>query len=222
MNRQTLAGLIAGLLFGAGLGLAGMTDPAVVIGFLDLAGAWNPALAFVMAGAVVVTFIGYRLVLQRGQPVFAPRFQLPGPGVVDLPLAAVASVLDAAVRGFDIVIVDAPRCAADTVREALRRATATFLVVPCEFRAVAAAQRVLLSIGPSGAPVRLVTRGPSPSGLDPHWVATSLGLELVADLRHDGRVAAAVERGESLPERGSLTKVADAVLDTAVTGYGAP
>jgi secretion/DNA translocation related CpaE-like protein len=144
-----------------------------------------------------------------------------GPAV-DLPLAAVASVLDAAVRGFDIVIVDAPRCAADTVREALRRATATFLVVPCEFRAVAAAQRVLLSIGPSGAPVRLVTRGPSPSGLDPHWVATSLGLELVADLRHDGRVAAAVERGEPLPDRGSLTKVADAVLDTAVTGYGAP
>jgi hypothetical protein len=92
MNRQTLAGLIAGLLFGAGLGLAGMTDPAVVIGFLDLAGTWNPALAFVMGGAVVVTFIGYRLVLQRGQPVFAPRFQLPGPGAIDLPLAAGAAL----------------------------------------------------------------------------------------------------------------------------------
>ena len=92
MNRQILAGLFAGLLFGAGLGLAGMTDPAVVIGFLDLAGAWNPALAFVMGGAVVVTFIGYRLVLRRGQPLFASRFQLPGPGAIDLPLAVGATL----------------------------------------------------------------------------------------------------------------------------------
>ena len=92
MNRQMLAGLAAGLLFGAGLGLAGMTDPAVVIGFLDLAGAWNPALAFVMGGAVVVTFLGYRLVLRRGQPLFAPRFQLPAPGAIDLPLAAGAAL----------------------------------------------------------------------------------------------------------------------------------
>ena len=92
MNRQMLAGLVAGLLFGAGLGLAGMTNPAVVIGFLDLAGAWNPALAFVMAAAVMVTFIGYRIVLRRAQPLFAARFQLPGPGVIDVPLAAGAAL----------------------------------------------------------------------------------------------------------------------------------
>ena len=50
--RDVLAGLVAGTLFGAGLGLSGMTDPAVVLGFLDVAGDWNPALAFVMAGAL--------------------------------------------------------------------------------------------------------------------------------------------------------------------------
>jgi uncharacterized membrane protein YedE/YeeE len=59
--RDILAGLAAGTLFSAGLGLSGMADPAVVLGFLDVTGKWNPALAFVMAGALAVTFIGYRL-----------------------------------------------------------------------------------------------------------------------------------------------------------------
>jgi len=58
--RSALA-LLAGLLFGLGLILGGMTQPAVVLGFLDVAGAWNPQLLFVMAGAVATTAIGYRL-----------------------------------------------------------------------------------------------------------------------------------------------------------------
>jgi len=62
-----LGSTVSGLIFGAGLALAGMTDPAVVLGFLDVAGAWNPALAFVMGGAVIVTFAGYRLVRRRGR-----------------------------------------------------------------------------------------------------------------------------------------------------------
>jgi uncharacterized membrane protein YedE/YeeE len=68
----------AGLLFGVGLSLGGMTQPAVVLGFLDIFGAWDPRLLFVMGGAVLTTAVGYRLVLRRPQPWLAERFQLPG------------------------------------------------------------------------------------------------------------------------------------------------
>jgi uncharacterized membrane protein YedE/YeeE len=70
-----------GLLFGLGLVVAGMSDPAKVLNFLDLAAIatdrWDASLAFVMAGAIAVTFIGFKLVLRRGQPVFGERFHLP-------------------------------------------------------------------------------------------------------------------------------------------------
>lgn len=87
-----LAALAAGLLFGIGLALAGMTDPSVVLGFLDLFGRWNPALLFVMGGAVTVTFIGYRLVFARGAPLLAPRFMVPALTHIDAPLAAGAAL----------------------------------------------------------------------------------------------------------------------------------
>lgn len=74
---KTLMGYIAGLLFGLGLALAGMTDPARVLGFLDLFGAWDPTLMFVLGGAVVTTFIGYRVVFRREQPMLGETFQLP-------------------------------------------------------------------------------------------------------------------------------------------------
>ena len=74
---KALAGYLAGLLFGLGLAVSGMTDPARVIGFLDVAGAWDPTLIFVLGGAVVTTFIGYRLVWRRQAPVLDVRFQLP-------------------------------------------------------------------------------------------------------------------------------------------------
>lgn len=70
-----------GLVFGLGLVVSGMSDPAKVLNFLDLAairtGQWDPSLAFVMAGAIAVTFMGFRLVLRRSQPIFAERFHLP-------------------------------------------------------------------------------------------------------------------------------------------------
>ena len=84
--------LAAGLLFGIGLALAGMTDPAVVQGFLDLAGRWNPALLFVMAGAVSVTFVGYRLAFARGAPLLAPHFLLPATAHIDAPLVIGAAL----------------------------------------------------------------------------------------------------------------------------------
>ena len=74
---KTAAGYLAGLLFGLGLAISGMTDPARVLGFLDIAGAWDPTLIFVLGAAVGTTFVGYRLVFARGTPLFSAKFQLP-------------------------------------------------------------------------------------------------------------------------------------------------
>jgi hypothetical protein len=68
---------LAGFIFGLGLLISGMADPAKVLNFLDLAGTFDPSLIFVMLGAVVVTFAGYRLVLRRPRPLLAERFFLP-------------------------------------------------------------------------------------------------------------------------------------------------
>jgi hypothetical protein len=77
-----------GLVFGAGLLLSGMSNPAKVLNFLDLggiaSGSWDPSLALVMAGAVAVTFVGYRHVLRRSQPLFAEQFHLPTKRELDL------------------------------------------------------------------------------------------------------------------------------------------
>ena len=72
-----LSALLAGVIFGFGLALSGMTDTNRVLGFLDVTGDWRPALAFVMGSAVLVTLIGFRLVLKRSRPFFAPAFSLP-------------------------------------------------------------------------------------------------------------------------------------------------
>lgn len=72
-----VAALLAGLIFGAGIALSGMINPDKVLNFFDLAGQWDPSLAFVMAGALAVTLIGYRLVLRQTRPLFDLRFHLP-------------------------------------------------------------------------------------------------------------------------------------------------
>jgi uncharacterized membrane protein YedE/YeeE len=70
-----------GLVFGLGLLLSGMSNPAKVLNFLDLggmaSGSWDPSLAFVMAGAVAVALVGFRFVLRRPRPLFGERFHLP-------------------------------------------------------------------------------------------------------------------------------------------------
>ena len=68
---------MAGLLFGLGMIVSGMINPAKVLNFLDLAGHWDPSLAFVMAGAIAVGLPGYRLVARMDRPLFSPRFLLP-------------------------------------------------------------------------------------------------------------------------------------------------
>lgn len=80
---KMMTALLAGLLFGLGLSLAGMTDPAVVLGFLDVAGAWNPRLLFVMAGAVLTTAIGYRWVWHGSRPWFDDAFRVPDATRID-------------------------------------------------------------------------------------------------------------------------------------------
>ncbi len=66
-----LASFVCGLLFGAGLLVSGMTQPAKVLGFLDVLGTWDPTLVFVMAAALLVSFVGFRLVRLRAKPVLA-------------------------------------------------------------------------------------------------------------------------------------------------------
>ena len=75
--KQVVAGAATGMLFGAGLSVSGMINPAKVIAFLDIAGEWDPSLAFVMLGALAVTAAGYRLVLRRARPVCGSAFSLP-------------------------------------------------------------------------------------------------------------------------------------------------
>jgi len=81
-----LIALIAGLLFGLGLAVSGMTDTAKVIGFLDLFGDWDASLAFVMGAAVITTTIGYRLVLARPAPHLDDVFHIPTKQDIDKPL----------------------------------------------------------------------------------------------------------------------------------------
>ena len=78
MNLQSLVSLVAGMLFGAGLVVGGMTDPGKVIAFLDLAGQWDPSLAFVMGSALCVTLPVFQLVIRkRSRPVLGTHFFLP-------------------------------------------------------------------------------------------------------------------------------------------------
>lgn len=91
-TKQLLAALASGLLFGAGLVVGGMTDPRKVIGFLDIGGAWDPSLAFVMLGAVVVHFLAYRWVRGSAAPFFADEFAIPQLRRIDPKLVAGSAV----------------------------------------------------------------------------------------------------------------------------------
>lgn len=74
---RNLVAALAGAVFAVGLGVSGMTLPQKVIGFLDFAGDWDPALAFVMGGAVTVYGVLFQLARRRPRPVFAGRFRVP-------------------------------------------------------------------------------------------------------------------------------------------------
>ena len=92
MSRVVIAAFLSGALFGAGLALASMTDRQVVLGFLDVAGAWNPTLAFVMGGAVAVTALAFRSVLKRPAPALGGSFRVPQADAIDRRLLAGAAI----------------------------------------------------------------------------------------------------------------------------------
>ncbi len=83
---------IAGVLFGIGLLVSGMAVPAKVTGFLDVGGAWDPSLAFVMAGAIAVHAPLAALVRRRARPLFGARVPRPPPSAIDVPLVAGAAI----------------------------------------------------------------------------------------------------------------------------------
>lgn len=81
MSANRIAALLSvwasGFLFGIGLIVSGMINPAKVLGFLDIAGNWDPSLIFVMVGGIAVTMPAYKIILKREQPLFESRFYLP-------------------------------------------------------------------------------------------------------------------------------------------------
>lgn len=77
MQRSHITAFVAGLIFGTGLILAGMANPAKVLAFLDIAGHWDPSLALVMGGAIPVSAIGFYLTRHRTAPLFSASFQVP-------------------------------------------------------------------------------------------------------------------------------------------------
>lgn len=90
--KHTAIALAAGVLFGAGLALSGMADPAVVRAFLDLFGAWNPALLFVMGGALIPMAIAWRCQRRLPRPLADSRFNLPDTRKIDASLLTGAAI----------------------------------------------------------------------------------------------------------------------------------
>jgi len=83
---QALASLVCGLVFGCGLLISGMTQPAKILGFLDILGRWDPTLAFVMAGALAMSGAGYALARRFRGPMFAAQYLWPTRSDIDRPL----------------------------------------------------------------------------------------------------------------------------------------
>ena len=93
--RQALIALATGVLFGAGLAVSDMVNPARVLAFLDIFGAWDPALAFVMGGAIIPTAIAYRISNKLRQPFLDGRFYIPENKIIDRQLVTGAAIFGA-------------------------------------------------------------------------------------------------------------------------------
>lgn len=132
-----------------------------------------------------------------------------------IPAEAMGSVLAAARRGSDLVVVDLPRHLDDAAEEALIQCTTALLVVPAEVRATVAAARVAAAASRYSTDVRAVVRGPAPSGLSADVIAQSLGLPLAGQMRAETGLAAAMDRGESpaWSGRGPLADFCASYLD---------
>jgi hypothetical protein len=102
MNKHRIFEFLAGLLFGLGLIVSGMTDPGKVIGFLDLFGAWDPSLAFVMAGAVLVGIVAFAAAKKRTSTFLGSALRLPQDKDIDTRLIAGSVVFGQSIRRQDV------------------------------------------------------------------------------------------------------------------------
>ncbi|MDD5460320.1 MAG: YeeE/YedE family protein [Methylococcales bacterium] len=84
--KQNLIALLCGVIFGIGLSLSHMINPNKVLNFLDISGNWDPSLIFVMAGALAVAFVSFKLILKHSAPVLADSFHVFGKSSVNKPL----------------------------------------------------------------------------------------------------------------------------------------
>lgn len=138
--------LLAGVIFGLGLLISGMANPAKVQNFLDLAGTFDPSLIFVMLGAVVVTFIGYRLMLRRPKPVLAERFYLPAADIIDGRLIGGAALFGIGwgLSGF---------CPGPAIVSLPLLATGTLIFLPAMLAGIAVARLLMQGKAPRPEPV---------------------------------------------------------------------
>lgn len=90
--KRNIASALAGMVFGFGLALAGMTHPEKVLGFLDVAGTWDASLLFVLGGAVCVTLITFRFILKLHKPLLAEQFVITKDVQIDRPLIVGAAL----------------------------------------------------------------------------------------------------------------------------------
>ena len=140
---NVLVALASGLLFGLGLTVSQMVNPAKVIGFLDLAGNWDASLAFVMATAIPVTMAGYALARRLRSPFGASSFNLPGRGDIDWPLIAGAVLF---VLGWGLV----GYCPGPALASLLLGNPATLLFVASMLAGMAAHSAARLRVGRRG------------------------------------------------------------------------
>jgi secretion/DNA translocation related CpaE-like protein len=134
--------------------------------------------------------------------------------VLTVPAEAGRAVLTAAQRSCDVVVLDLPRRVDAATEHALARCTTTLLVVPAEVRAVAAAARVATGLAAAARDVRIVVRGPSPSGLGGTDVAEALGLRMAVEMDAEPRLDELLERGEAPGRsgRGPLAHACESLL----------
>jgi secretion/DNA translocation related CpaE-like protein len=132
-----------------------------------------------------------------------------------VPSEAMEAVLEAGRRSCDLVVADLPRALDESSRIVLALASLVLLVVPAEVRAAAAATRVATQLAPLCGDLRLVVRGPAPSGLGADEIACALGLPLVGFLKPEPGLDLALERGEPPARKGRtpLSGLCDAVVD---------
>jgi secretion/DNA translocation related CpaE-like protein len=134
--------------------------------------------------------------------------------VLRVPAEAMETVLEAGRRSCELVVADLPRALDEASRVVLTLASVVLLVVPAEVRAAAASTRVATQLAPLCNDLRLVVRGPSPSGLGADEIGRALGLPLVGFLRAEPDLELALERGEppARRSRSPLARLCEGVL----------